>query len=83
VIKIGVTPCEHSAMNGKDGAQLLTKFVEFKTRVCVQFLGTLAKLRKASVSFAIALCLSVRIEQLCCYSKDVNEILYLSIFSNI
>jgi len=42
------------------------------------FLGTFAKVRKATISFVIRL--SVRVEQLGSHWTDFHEILYLSIF---
>jgi len=44
------------------------------------FLGTFAKLQKASISFVMSVCPSVRMEQLGSHWKDFHEILYLSIF---
>jgi len=38
------------------------------------FLGKFAKLRKATVSFVMSVCLSVRMEQLASYWTDFHEI---------
>jgi hypothetical protein len=38
------------------------------------FLGTFAKLRKATISFVMSVCLSVRMEQLCSHWMDFHEI---------
>jgi len=40
--------------------------------------GAFAKLRKASISSVMSVCLSVRIEHLSSHSMDFHEILYLS-----
>jgi hypothetical protein len=45
-----------------------------------QFLGAFAKLRKATISFFMSVCLSVRMEQLGSHWTDVHEILYFGIF---
>ena len=44
------------------------------------FLGTFAKLQKATISFVMFVCLSVHVEQLGFHWTNFNEILYLSIF---
>ena len=43
------------------------------------FLGAFAKLRKATISFDVSVCLSIRIGKLGSHRKDFHEI-YLSIF---
>ena len=47
------------------------------------YLDALAKLRKATVSFVMSVCLSVRIEQLCSQWMDFPEICYLRIYWNV
>jgi len=44
------------------------------------FLGEFAKLRKATISFVMSVCPSVRMEQIGSYWMDFHEILYLRIF---
>ena len=46
------------------------------------FLGAFAKLRKATISFVMSVCLSLRMEQLGSHWKDFHEILYFTIFRN-
>jgi hypothetical protein len=46
----------------------------------VQFLGTFAKLRKATITFVMSVRLSMRVEQLGSQRKDFHEIWYLIIF---
>ena len=46
----------------------------------ILFVGALAKLRKATISFVMYVCLSVRMEQGCSHWTDFNEIWYLNIF---
>jgi hypothetical protein len=43
-------------------------------------LGLFAKLRKATVSFVMPVCLYVRMEQLCSHWTDFYEMSYLSIY---
>jgi hypothetical protein len=43
------------------------------------FLDAIAKLRKATISFVMSVCPSVRIEQLAPHRKDFHEICYLII----
>jgi hypothetical protein len=43
-------------------------------------LGAFAKLRKASVSFAMSVRPSARMEQLCYHWTDFREISYLNVF---
>ena len=45
----------------------------------LQFLGAFSKLRKATVSFVMSVCPSVRMEQLVFHWTDFYEILYLNI----
>jgi hypothetical protein len=47
-----------------------------------KFLGALAKLRKATISFVMSDRLSLCMEQLGSHWTDFNEILYLNIFRN-
>ena len=47
------------------------------------FLGALAKLRKATISFIMRVRLSVRIENLGSHWTDSREISYLSIFRKL
>jgi hypothetical protein len=44
------------------------------------FLGAFAKLRKATMSFVVSVCLSVRTEQLDSHWRDFDEIWYLGFF---
>jgi hypothetical protein len=44
------------------------------------FLGAVAKLRNANVSFVTSVCLSVRMEQLGSHGTDFHEILYVGFF---
>ena len=44
------------------------------------FLGAFAKMRKATISFAMSVRVSVRIEPLGCHWTDIREIWYWSIF---
>jgi len=44
------------------------------------FLGAVANLRKATISFVVCVCLSVRMEQLGFHWADFCEILYFRIF---
>jgi len=46
-------------------------------------LGAFAKLRKATISFVVSVCPSVRMEQLVSHWKDIREIWYLSIFRKL
>jgi hypothetical protein len=46
--------------------------------LCLIF--ALAKLRKATISFGMSVCLSVRMEKLSSHRTGFYEILYLSIF---
>jgi hypothetical protein len=39
-----------------------------------QFLGSFAKLRKATITFVMSVCPAVRMEQLCSHWKDFYEI---------
>ena len=48
--------------------------VAFKQGKYTGFLGTFAKLRKATVSFVMSVRLSVRMGKLGCYWTDFNEI---------
>ena len=61
---------------------MLKHFLKTPVPSCVDtfLLGALAKLRKATVSFVMSVCLSVRMEQLGSYWTDFHEILYLIIF---
>jgi hypothetical protein len=45
-----------------------------------ELLGAFAKLRKATISFVLCVCLSVRVEHLGSQWSDFREILHLSIF---
>jgi len=47
------------------------------------FLGALAKLRKATISFIVCVCLSLRMENLGSHLTDSREISYLSIFRKL
>ena len=52
-------------------------FASRQRQVAFFFLGVLAKLRKATISFIIfAVCMSARMEQLGFHWKDFQEILY-------
>jgi hypothetical protein len=51
---------------------------DFTLMICV--LGAFAKLRKATVSFVMSVCLSARMEQLGSHWTDFHEILNSSIF---
>ena len=53
--------------------------LQFETRK-VFFLGTFAKLRKAKVSFAMSVRLSVRVERLGSYCADFHTVWHLRIF---
>jgi len=46
----------------------------------MQFLGVFPKLCKATVSFIMSVCLSVRLEQISSHMTHFREILYLSMF---
>jgi hypothetical protein len=46
--------------------------------ICL-FLGAFAKMQKATVSFALSVCLSVRMEQLSSHWAGLHENLYLSV----
>jgi hypothetical protein len=48
--------------------------------ISASFLGTFAKLQKATISFVLSVRPSIRVEQLCPYSMDFHEIWYLRIF---
>ena len=56
--------------------------IDFSTgwQLHVEFLGTFAKLRKATTGFIVSVSLSIRMEQLGSHSTDFCEDLYLSIF---
>ena len=43
-------------------------------------LGAFVKLRKATISFVMSVCPSVRVEQLGSHWTEFHEIIYLSIF---
>ena len=45
-------------------------------------LGALAKLRKATISYVVSVCTSVRVKQLGCHWTDFHVIWYFSIFPN-
>jgi hypothetical protein len=45
-----------------------------------QFLGAFAKSRKATTSFVMSVCPSVRMEHISSYGKDFDEVLCLSAF---
>jgi hypothetical protein len=45
-----------------------------------RFWGAFENSRKATISFIMSVCPSVRIEQLCSHWRDFREISYLSIF---
>ena len=45
--------------------------------------GAFAKLRKATISFVMSVCLSIRTEQLGSHWTDLQQVWYLSIFSKI
>jgi hypothetical protein len=51
--------------------------------VASPFLSAFAKLRKATVSFVLSVCPSVRMEQLGFHWTDFDQILYLSVFRNV
>jgi hypothetical protein len=46
-------------------------------------LGAFAKLRKATISFVMSVCLSVRVEQFDSHWTDFSEIWYYKIFPKI
>jgi hypothetical protein len=46
-------------------------------------LGALARLRKATIYFAMPVCLSARVEQTVFHWTDFHEIWYLRIFENL
>ena len=64
------TACSHSPCHGR-------VFYIIGGRA---FLGTFAKLRKATISFLVSVVLFVRMEQLGSHWTDFGEILYLRIF---
>ena len=51
--------------------------IDFYLNVC--WVGAFAKLRKATISFVVSVCLSVRIDQLGSHWRDFHEILYFKI----
>ena len=46
------------------------------------FLVALAELRKATISLALSVCLSINMAQVASHSKNFNEIWYLRLFEN-
>jgi hypothetical protein len=52
----------------------------FQIVLLAKLLSAFAKLRKATISFVISFCPSVRREQIGCQRKDFHKIWYLSIF---
>jgi hypothetical protein len=47
------------------------------------YLGAFAQLGKATISFVMSVCLSIRVKQLISHWKDFDENLYLSILYNM
>ena len=58
----------------KNRREFMMQQVAFKQGKYTGFLGTFAKLRKATVSFVMSVRLSVRMGKLGCYWTDFNEI---------
>jgi hypothetical protein len=80
-INLILTPTLKTALLCSYKTRIYIPYVEKRSFLnSVLILGAFAKLRKATISFVVFFCPSVRVEQLGFHWKDFHEILYLDIF---